>query len=71
VTETSYTRTLARAAEAAGSLQCLAEQLEVSEHNLRRWLRGVSTPPAEIYFAALDMVARGPFRNIKKKHSPK
>jgi hypothetical protein len=64
---TTFTRTLARAMQTAGSRQQLAMQLKVSEESLQSWLDGVATPPIDVYLAALDVVARGPFGHKPNK----
>lgn len=60
---TSRTRTLAKAADTLGGEQALAEALGVNVYALAGWLRGTSQPPDAPYFAALDIVAKGPFNN--------
>jgi transcriptional regulator with XRE-family HTH domain len=60
---TSRTRTLAEAAETLGGEQALAEALGVNVYALAAWLRGTSELPDAPYFAALDIVANGPFNN--------
>jgi hypothetical protein len=61
VTDTSITRTLARALRALGSRERLAAYLGVPEAELAEWLAGRGEPPTAIYVRALDLVARGPF----------
>ena len=60
---TSRTRTLAKAAETLGGEQALAEALGVNVYALAGWLRGTIQLPDAPYFAALDIVANGPFNN--------
>ena len=54
-------RTLQRAAEAFGGAHNLALYLNVKRSQLEAWIAGrVQTPP-EVFAAALDVVAAGPF----------
>lgn len=53
------TRTLRRAADILGEAG-LAYLLGVSEEELQPWLSGKRTPPARVYFKALDIVAGCP-----------
>ncbi|HET7671331.1 MAG TPA: hypothetical protein VFK84_13050 [Burkholderiales bacterium] len=66
VADNSITRTLARALRTVGSLQRLAEHLEVSPELLTDWLEGRREPPTRVYMRALDLVAGGPF--TRRKH---
>lgn len=59
--ETSVTRTLALALSTIGSLERLAQYLDVREDQLVHWLEGRGKPPTRIYMKALDLVASGPF----------
>ena len=61
VADNSITRTLARALRTLGSLERLAEHLEVSPELLQEWLDGRRQPPTRAYMRALDLVAGGPF----------
>ena len=56
--DTTYTRTLRRAIEVAGSEAKLAAALRTSNEVLRKWLSGELKPPSKIYFAALEIVTR-------------
>ena len=60
---TPRTRTLAKAAETLGGEQALAEALGVNVYALAGWLQGASDAPDAAYFAALEIVANGPFNN--------
>ena len=66
VADNSITRTLARALHTLGSLERLAEHLDVSPELLRHWLDGSRQPPTRVYMRALDLVAGGPFTRDKK-----
>ena len=59
--ETSVTRTLALALSTIGSLERLAQYLDVTEKQLEQWMEGRGKPPTRIYMKALDLVASGPF----------
>ena len=61
VTRNSRIRTLQRAVEAFGGAKNLAAYLNVALPQLEDWIAGrVETPP-EVFGAALDIVAAGPF----------
>jgi len=66
VADNSITRTLARALRTLGSLERLAEHLDVSPDLLQEWLDGRQDPPTRAYMRALDLVASGPFTRHKK-----
>ena len=56
----TYTRTLALAAETLGGAQPLAQRLKVEQATLERWIAGEEFPPHEAFLHALDIVAAGP-----------
>lgn len=56
VSDTSMTRTLAQAAQAAGGVEALAKKLGVTSALLQGWLAGASEAPAAIYVRALDIL---------------
>jgi hypothetical protein len=66
VADNSITRTLARALRSLGSLERLAEHLDVSPELLQEWLDGRRQPPTRVYMRALDLVAGGPFTRDRK-----
>jgi hypothetical protein len=66
VADNSITRTLARALRTVGSLERLAEHLDVSPQLLQEWLDGSRQPPTRAYMRALDLVAGGPFTRGRK-----
>ena len=66
VANNSITRTLARALRTVGSLERLAEHLDVSPELLQEWIEGSRQPPTRAYMRALDLVAGGPFTRGKK-----
>lgn len=54
--DTTYTRTLKRALEAAGSEERLAQQqLRTSPEVVRKWLSGELQPPSKAYLAAVEI----------------
>jgi hypothetical protein len=61
----SRARTLAKAADTLGGEQALAEALGVNVYALAAWLQGTSDASDAAYFAALEIVANGPFNNKK------
>jgi DNA-binding transcriptional regulator YiaG len=69
VGNTSITRTLERALRAMGSVQRLAEYLDVSPTQLEDWLSGRRKAPNSVYLRALDLVASGPFVSSHREHS--
>ena len=58
-------RTLAKAVQTLGGEQALAETLGVNVYTLAGWLQGTSNAPDAAYFAALEIVANGPFNDKK------
>jgi hypothetical protein len=54
-------RTLARAVKTLGGEKALADALGVNVALLVRWLDGSAGTPDAAYFAALEIVARGPY----------
>lgn len=65
--DTTYTRTLRRAIQAAGGEAKLAEQLRTSTEVLRKWLSGELQPPSKVYLAALDILTRSIKKPIPKQ----
>lgn len=70
--DTTYTITLRRALEAAGSEAKLAEQLRTSPDVLQKWLSGELQPPRNAYRAAVEIVRlsitqRIPKRSLKRR----
>lgn len=56
--DTPQVRTLRRAMETLGGMPELAARLGVDPSDLHGWLSGESTPPTNVYVAALDIVAK-------------
>lgn len=57
---TAKRRTIRRAAAALGGEKALADALGVALEDVASWLSGAAEPNDGAYFAALDIVARGP-----------
>ena len=57
--ETSQNRTLNRALKSCGGAEGLAKALKVPLESLSSWISGRESPSAEIYIAALKLVAPG------------
>ena len=51
-----YARALHRACLVLGGVGQLAKHLEVSDENLRRWMRGKEQPPERAFLAAVEVV---------------
>ena len=64
--DTTYTRTLRRAIQVAGSEAKLAEQLRTSTEVLRKWVSGELQPPSKVYLAALDLLTRSVTKPLAK-----
>jgi hypothetical protein len=57
----TYTRTLQHASDTLGGPQALARALAVDDSQLLRWIRGMDFPPFNVFLAALDIIANGPY----------
>lgn len=60
VSDTSMTRTLAKAAQAIGGVEALAQRLGVTSAMMQGWLAGASEAPASIHVRALDILIAAP-----------
>ena len=49
------------AAQTLGSYQALAQAIGTTTIELADWIAGKIDPPDTAYFAAIDIVAKGPF----------
>ena len=56
-----YAHVLKAAAQTVGGDQKLAAFLEVSPHELQRWMKGDIAPPLPAFLLALDLAADGPY----------
>ena len=65
--DTTYTRTLRRAIDAAGSEAKLAERLRTSTEVLRKWLSGELQPPSKVYLAALEILTQAVKNQVVKQ----
>lgn len=65
--DTTYTRTLRRALQAAGSEEKLAEHLRTPLELLHKWLSGELQPPSDVYRAAFDIVRLAITQRISKR----
>jgi DNA-binding transcriptional regulator YdaS (Cro superfamily) len=54
---TVYVRTLKRAAEVLGGEEDLARRLKVAPCHLILWMRGVVSPPGDVFLKAADIVS--------------
>jgi len=54
-------RVLTLAAETLGSKERLAAHLGVAVADVTAWISGFAAAPCEVFLAALDIVANGPF----------
>jgi DNA-binding transcriptional regulator YiaG len=59
-TLTARTRTVRRAAEDLGGDKALAHALGVTPADVANWISQLAQPHDAAFFAALDIVARGP-----------
>lgn len=59
-TLTARTRTVRRALEDLGSDKALADALGVTPVDVANWVSELAQPHDAAFFAALDIVARGP-----------
>ena len=63
--DTPPCRTVRRAAADCGGLDRLAELVGSSAAELQHWYAGESLPPTLMFLRALDIVARGPLREVR------
>jgi hypothetical protein len=54
-------RVLTLAAETLGSKERLATRLDLAVADVAGWISGLGIVPLEVFMAALDIVANGPF----------
>lgn len=69
---TVYIRTLKRAAELVGGEEPLARRLKVTPSHLELWLRGVGSPPGDIFLRAADIVSEHDLQQLSgaPAHAP-
>ena len=63
-------RTLGRAAVILGSVERLAEELAISPATLRRYIRGESFVPPEIFLRATEIITDGAVVDPAKPQKP-
>jgi len=57
----SCAHVLQAAAQTVGGERKLAAFLDVSPHELQRWMKGDAAPPLPAFLLALDLAADGPY----------
>jgi DNA-binding transcriptional regulator YdaS (Cro superfamily) len=63
---TVYIRTLKRAAELVGSEEALARHLKVLPSHVELWIRGVVSPPGDVFLRAADIVSEHDLKQLAK-----
>jgi hypothetical protein len=58
-----------RAAEIVGGIELLAEQLDVRDENLKKWLEGQFPVPQEIFLRCVDIVNAHQLTEISGGHA--
>jgi hypothetical protein len=56
-----------RAAEVLGGEELLATRLEVKLNHLHLWIRGVVTPPTDVFLTAADIVSEHEVQQLSVK----
>ena len=67
---TVYIRTLKRAAELIGSEEALARHLNVVPSHVELWIRGVVSPPGDVFLRAADIVSEHDLQQLKEIRKP-
>lgn len=57
-----HIRTLRRAAEIVGGEEELAMRLKVTPSHLSLWIKGLATPPADVFLRVVDLILEPPDR---------
>jgi hypothetical protein len=65
-----YIRTLKRAAELIGDEETLARKLKVAPNHLTLWIRGVVSPPGDVFLKAADIVSEYEIQQLSAKSDP-
>jgi DNA-binding transcriptional regulator YdaS (Cro superfamily) len=55
-----HVRTLIRAAEIVGGEHELALRLKVTPSHLSLWMKGLATPPADVFLRVVDLILEEP-----------
>lgn len=63
---TVHGQTLKRAAEIVGGEEALARRLQVSPNHLELWIRGLASPPDDVFLKAADIVGEHDLQQIAK-----
>jgi transcriptional regulator with XRE-family HTH domain len=66
---TVYIRTLKRAAEITGGHEALARQLKVTPSHLELWIRGLASPPGDVFLKAADIVTEHELQQLSAKQA--
>lgn len=64
-----HIETLKRAAELVGGQEALARRLEVAPRHLALWIKGMVSPPGEVFLRAADIVSEHEVQEITKPGS--
>jgi DNA-binding transcriptional regulator YdaS (Cro superfamily) len=67
---TVHARTLRRAAELVGGQEKLARQLQVLPNHLDLWIRGLLSPPGDVFLKAADIVSEHDLQEMAKPPVP-
>jgi DNA-binding transcriptional regulator YdaS (Cro superfamily) len=65
-----YIRTLKRAAEIVGGEEELARRLKITPSHLTLWIRGVVSPPGDVFLQAADIVTQHDLQQLAIKPGP-
>jgi DNA-binding transcriptional regulator YdaS (Cro superfamily) len=65
-----YIRTLKRAAEIVGGEEELARRLKVTPTHLTLWIRGVVSPPSDVFLQAADIVTEHDLQQLQLATKP-
>jgi DNA-binding transcriptional regulator YdaS (Cro superfamily) len=65
-----YIRTLKRAAELVGGEEALARLLRVTPSHLELWIRGVVSPPGDVFLKAADIVNEHDLQQLQARRAP-
>ena len=61
---TVYVGTLTRAAELVGGAEALALRLKVTPSHLALWLKGMVSPPSDVFLKAADIVSEDDLQQL-------
>jgi len=64
---TVHARTLKRAAEITGGEEELARRLKVTPSHLELWIRGLESPPGDVFLKAVDIVTEHDLQQMTAK----